>query len=250
MSESKRDYRPADKALAGRVILLTGAGGGIGRALAVAGARYGATMVLLGRTVEKLEATYDAVQETGGPRPTILPFDLEKATVDEYHAIVAAIEKEFGRLDGLVHNAALLGRRTPLEQYDPMLWQQVMTVNVTAELILTQACLPLLKEAEDASIIFTSSGVGRQPRAYWGAYAISKAANEAMMQVLADELENHGKLRVNSINPGATRTEMRKEAFPAEDPKTLLTPEEIVGSYLYLLGPDSRGVSGRQLDAQ
>lgn len=250
MTRCKRDYRPADKALAGRVILVTGAGDGIGRAVAHACARFGATVILLGRTVKKLEATYDRIVEDGLPRPSILPLDLETATNDEYHAIVAAIEKEFGRLDGLVHNAALLGRRTPLEQYDPITWQQVMTVNVNAQFILTQACLPLMKESDDASIIFTSSGVGRKPRAYWGAYAVSKAANEAMMKILADEMENHGKLRVNSINPGATRTQMRKTAFPAEDPKTLLTPEEIVGTYLYLLGPDSKGESGKAWEAQ
>lgn len=160
------------------------------------------------------------------------------------------IDSEFGRLDGILHNASLLGQRTPLESYDPHTFEQVMRVNVNAGFLLTQALLPLIKLSEDASIIFTSSSVGRKGRAYWGAYAISKFATEGMMQTLADEYENSGHIRVNCINPGATRTQMRAYAYPAEDPQNLATPADIQPLYLYLMGPDSRGVNGQSIDAQ
>ena len=242
-------YEPSDGLLENRVILVTGAGDGIGRATSRAFARYGATVILLGRTIRKLEDTYDRIINDGGPEPAIYPLDLLGAQPDHYDELVENVRDQLGRLDGLLHNASLLGMLSPLEHYDLESWSKVMQVNVHAPLLLTRASLSLLRESADASIIFTSSGVGRKARAYWGAYAISKLANEGMMQVLSDELDTTS-IRVNSLNPGAVRTTMRAAAYPGEDPRKLLTPDDIVKPYLYLMGPDSHGVNGHALSAQ
>ena len=242
-------YEPSDDLLENRVILVTGAGDGIGRATSRAFARHGATVILLGRTVRKLEDTYDRIINDGGPEPAIYPLDLLGAQPDHYDELVKNVRDQLGRLDGLLHNASLLGMLSPLEHYDLESWSKVMQVNVHAPLLLTRASLSLLRESADASIIFTSSGVGRKARAYWGAYAISKFANEGMMQVLSDELDTTS-VRVNSLNPGAVRTTMRAAAYPGEDPRKLLTPDDIVKPYLYLMGPDSHGVNGQALSAQ
>jgi len=253
MSNAQQDalsYQCPEQAFAGRVILVTGAGDGIGRAVSLALARNGATVILLGRTQEKLEAVYDQIKAEGGPEPAMAPVNLDVARPQDYEALADMFDKEFGRLDGILHNASILGDITPLEQYEYGTWDTVMQVNVNAAFYLTRALLPLLRESDDASILFTSSSVGRKGRAFWGAYAVSKFATEGMMQVLADELENVSRIRVNSINPGATRTRMRALAYPAEDASTLKTPEQIVPAYLYLLGPASTGVTGQALDAQ
>lgn len=244
------DYQAPEQLLADRVILVTGAGDGIGRAAAKTYAAHGATVILLGRTLEKLESLYDEIEAAGYPQPAIVPMNLESATEHEYTELANSLEDEFGRLDGLLHNASLLGVRTPLESYDPVIWDQVMRVNATAPFMLTQALLPLLQEAPKASIIFTSSSVGRKGRAYWGAYSVSKFATEGLMQVLADELDTTSQVRVNCINPGATRTNMRAHAYPAEPPQTNPAPEEIMPLYLYLMGDDSIGTNGQSLDAQ
>lgn len=246
----KIDYQPREDLLQGRILVVTGAGDGIGRAAALAYARHGATVILLGRTVDKLESTYDAIEAAGGPQPAIFPLNLEGASLRDYQDMAETLHNEFGRLDGLLHNAGLLGRITPFEQYNPELWEQVMQVNVNGPIWMTQALLPLLQAADDASVIFTSSGVGRQGRAYWGAYAVSKFATEGFVQVLADEVDNQYAIRVNTLNPGATRTQMRRGAFPGEDPETLRTPDDIMPTYLWLMGPDSQGVNGEQVDAQ
>ena len=236
--------------LAERVILVTGAGDGIGKAVSLACAAHGATVILLGRTVHKLESVYDDIVTAGGPKPAIYPMDLEGAVPEDHRQLAQRVNAELGRLDGLLHNAGLLGTLTPLEHYDTLEWLRVMQVNVNAPFLLSQACLPLLKCAPDASLLFTSSGVGRRGRAYWGAYSVSKFAVEGMMQVLADELDENARVRVNSINPGRVRTRMRAAAYPAENPDDLPTPQDIVHAYLYLLGPDSHGVHGKTLDAQ
>ncbi|MEM7252102.1 MAG: YciK family oxidoreductase [Pseudomonadota bacterium] len=236
--------------LAGRVVAITGAGAGIGRALAIACAEAGATVVLMGRTVRKLESTYDALEALGAPEPAIFPVELAGATVNDYDQLTTTLNDTFGRLDGIVHNAGILGTRSPIELYDEQQWAEVMQVNVNATFYLTRSLLPLLRKTENASVIFTSSGVGRRGRAYWGAYAVSKFAIEGFAQVLADELEDSSSVRVNVLNPGAVRTGMRANAYPAEDPRTLPKPEAITPAYLYLLGPDSVGVHGQSLDAQ
>jgi NAD(P)-dependent dehydrogenase (short-subunit alcohol dehydrogenase family) len=245
-----KDYSPAKDALRDRVVLITGASDGIGRAVAIAAANHGARVVLHGRNVKRLESVYDTIVAAGSPRPAIVPLDFEKAGPAEFDQLITALEQEFGRLDGLVHNAGMLGERAPIEHYDVQKWLRTMHVNVNVPFVLTQRCMPLLRKSSDPSIIFTSSGVVPRPRAYWGAYLVSKWASDGLMHMLADELEARPAMRVNSINPGKVRTNMRLQAYPAEDRSTLATPESIVGPYLYLLGPDSRGVSGQVVDCQ
>jgi NAD(P)-dependent dehydrogenase (short-subunit alcohol dehydrogenase family) len=250
LSTDPREYTYPNDILRDRIILVTGSSDGIGRALACHAAELGAQIILHGRNVAKLEAVYDQIEAIeAAPRPSIAVLDLASADSNAYVSLADNLAKEFGRLDGLVHNASMLGDRFSLEQYDVAQWQRVMHVNVTAAFALTQVCLPMLQESEDASMIFTSSGVGRVGRAFWGAYAVSKFATEGLSQVLADE-HRHTKLRVNCINPGATRTDMRLAAYPAEDRDALKTPEEILAAYIYLLGPDSRGITGQSFDAQ
>jgi NAD(P)-dependent dehydrogenase (short-subunit alcohol dehydrogenase family) len=236
--------------LAGRNILITGASDGIGRAAALCFARHGATVILHGRNQQKLESVYDTIVAAGAAEPVMHVLDLARSGPAEYEALAAAISAEMGCLHGLLHNAAVLGPRTPLEQYPSAKWHEVMAVNVTAGFELSKALLPLLRQAPDASIVFSSSGVGRRGRAYWGAYAVSKFAVEGLSQTLADELANTSNIRVNCINPGATNTAMRRAAYPAEVPSRNPAPEQIMPGYLYLMGPDSIGNSGQSLDAQ
>ncbi|KLV11365.1 MULTISPECIES: YciK family oxidoreductase [Photobacterium] len=243
------EYQIADNSLKDRVILVTGAGDGIGRQAAISYAAHGATVILLGRTVAKLEAVYDEIESLGYPQPAIIPLDMMGATKQHYIDMVETIEGQFGRLDGVLHNAGLLGVLSPFDQLGEDTYDEVMQVNVKAQFLLTQAVLPLVKKSQDGRIVFTSSTVGHQGRAFWGAYAISKFATEGMMQVLADELANTN-VRVNAINPGGTRTGMRAKAFPAEDPNLLKTPADIIPLYLYLMGPESKDVNGQCIDAQ
>jgi NAD(P)-dependent dehydrogenase (short-subunit alcohol dehydrogenase family) len=245
-----RGFTPAPDELRGRAIMVTGAGSGIGRAVALALAGAGAEVILLGRTVRKLEAVHAEIEKLGLPAASIVPLDLERALAADYEAVAAAIGKRYGRLDGLLHNAALLGTLTPIEQYDVPTFMRVMHVNVTAAFVLTQHLLALLRASGDAAVLFTSSGVGKRGRAYWGAYSISKFAVEGFTQVLADELEGTSRVRVNVIDPGKVRTTMRRQAYPSETPESLPTPESLTGPYLALLGPASRGVTGQRFAAQ
>lgn len=244
------NYQPPHDLLAGRVIVVTGAGDGLGRAAALAYARHGASVILLGRTVAKLEKVYDEIEQQGGPQPAIMPIHMGKAGIDAYRQMAEAVESDFGRLDGLLHNAAYLGTLTPFALYNLELWHQVMQVNLTSAVLLTRACLPLLEKSTDASIVFTSDDVGRTGRAYWGAYGVSKFAIEGLMQLLAVELADSTPIRVNSLNPGAVRTALRARAYPGEDPATLPAPEQVMAVYLYLMGRDSIGVTGQALNAQ
>lgn len=244
------EYQAPEDLLKDRIILVTGAGDGIGSVAAKTYAAHGATVILLGRTLEKLEHVYDEIEAAGHPQPALVPLNLESAQEHDFIELTNTLEQEFGKLDGILHNAGLLGVRTPIESYDPVIWQQVMQVNVNAPFMLTQILMPLFERSDNASIIFTSSGVGRKSKAYWGAYAVSKFATEGMMQTLADEVSNISSIRSNCINPGATRTQMRADAYPAENPGTVTTPEEIMPLYLYLMGEDSIEVNGQSLDAQ
>ena len=250
MITDPRTFEYKGDILKDRIILITGSSDGIGKALALEAAALGAQVILHGRSVPKLEKVYDTIEAIdGAPRPSIAVLDLESANSQSYMTLADSLGDEFGRLDGLVHNAGILGDRFSIEQYDAVTWQKVMHVNVTATFALTQVLLPLLHESDDPSVIFTSSGVGRTGKAFWGAYAVSKFATEGLSQVLADE-HRHGKLRSNCINPGATRTNMRLAAYPAEDRDQLKRPEEILAPYIYLLGTDSKGVTGQSFDAQ
>ncbi|MDP5148046.1 YciK family oxidoreductase [Shewanella sp. ULN5] len=243
------EYQARKDLLNNKTILVTGAGDGIGRAAALAYAQHGATVILLGKTVKKLEKVYDEIVALGAPKPAIVPLDLKGATEQNYVDMAETIAEQFGQLDGLLHNASQLGALGPFEHIDLASLEEIMKVNVTAQAILTKALLPVMRKAANASIIFTSSGVGRKGRAYWGPYAFSKFATEGMMQVLADECDNT-QVRVNSINPGATQTEMRAKAYPAEDPQSLKSPADIMPTYLFLMGDDSINTNGQALNAQ
>jgi NAD(P)-dependent dehydrogenase (short-subunit alcohol dehydrogenase family) len=260
MSETRTAFDPRQVAigeaeLAGRVIAVTGPTAGLGHALALECARRGAEVILIGRNVKKLEAVHAEIAALktydGHPTPEacIAPLDLERAVAGDYDAIAHAVMQRWGRLDGLVLNAALLGILAPLEDYDVPTWVKVMHVNVTANFALTQVLLPALRASADASVLFLSSSVGRRGRAYWGAYSVSKFAIEGMMQTLADELEKTT-VRVNSINPGRARTHMRRQAFPSENLESLPLPESLTAPMVALLGPQARGVTGQALDAQ
>lgn len=231
-------FVPAKNALQNKTILITGAGSGIGKTAAIEFAKYGATVILLGRTVKKLESVYDEIVNAGFPEPAIVPLDMQGATKKHYQDMADTITNQFGKLDGLLQNASILGHLEPFKQIDEDIFNQVMQVNVTSQFLMTQALLKPLELAPNASVIFTTSTVGSQGRAYWGSYSISKFATEGMMQVLADEYAETS-IRFNCINPGATRTSMRAKAFPAEDASTLKTPQEIMPLYLYLMSDES-----------
>ena len=243
------EYQPRADLLKDKIILITGAGDGIGRAAAISYALHGATVVLHGRTLNKLEVIYDEIEALGAPQPAILPLQLSSASARDYELLVDTLEQQFGRLDGILHNAGILGERVELAHYPEDVWDDVMAVNLRAPFVLTQELLPLLQKSEHASVVFASSGVGREARAEWGAYSISKIAIEAVSQIFAKE-RTYPNIRFNCINPGGTRTAMRAKAYPAEDPKTLPTPESILPAYLYLMGDDSLELNGQSIDAQ
>jgi NAD(P)-dependent dehydrogenase (short-subunit alcohol dehydrogenase family) len=250
LTTTMRGHRAAGDELRDRVIAITGAGDGIGRAVALAAAAHGAEVVLIGRTVRRLEATHADI-EAGGGRASVAPLDLERALAGDYDQLAAAITERYARLDGLLHNAALLGALAPIEHYDVPTWVRVMHVNVTAAMALTQVLLPLLRAAPDPTVVFTTSGVTQRPAPYWGAYVASKHAVEGLAATLAAELGGGAPpVRVNVIDPGATRTRMRRQAYPAEDQQRLTPPEALAGCYLWLLGPASRGITGRRLRCQ
>jgi NAD(P)-dependent dehydrogenase (short-subunit alcohol dehydrogenase family) len=235
--------------LAEKIILITGAGAGIGEQIALGAARSGATVLLLGRQEEALNKVYDHIIREGGSEPVVIPMDLSELDEQQANQLSHMIGDAFGRLDGLVHNASLLGKLGPIATANLSEWSQVMNVNAFAPVILTKALLPLLNEAEAASIIFTSSGVGRQARAFWGAYSVSKFATEAIAGILAAELETDG-IRVNCVNPGATNTKMRRAAFPGESPQTIASAESLVPAYLFLLSEQAKRIHGASIDLQ
>ena len=238
-------YLAPDDLLSKRIILITGAASGIGRSIALACASHGAITILLDKDVKRLELVYDEIESAGYQQAAIYPLDLKGANADDYHNMAESIAKEFGQLDGLVHNAAVIGRITPIELYDIEAWYQVMQINVNAPFLMSQACLPLLTESEDGRILFVTDACGQQGSAYWGAYGASKAALNNLMQVLADELENNTSIKVNAIDPGSVRTTMRSFAYPGENPNTLPSPDEITSGFLFLLGKDSRQYHGQ-----
>lgn len=241
-----QDYQPANDILEDRVILVTGAGDGIGRAAARAFAAHAATVVLLGKTVSKLEAVYDEIEAAGGPEPAIYPMHLEGATPHDYDELAHVVDMNFGQLDGILHNAASLPYLSRIKDYDAEDWLKVMQVNLNAPFFLTQACLPLLERSPDASVVFTTDEAGHIGKAFWGAYGVSKFAIEGLTQTLAAELEN-STIRVNCIDPGPTRTALRKRAFPGEDNASLKAPEVLAPLHLWAIGPDSRGTTGKRL---
>ncbi len=250
MSDLPQDWQPAENELAGKTVLVTGAGDGIGRAAAMAYAQHGAEVLLLGRTEAKLEAVYDDIVAAGGPTPGIIPADLAKVSHDALCELAGELAGSLPKLDGLLHNASILGDRKPLAQTRAAGWHEIMQVNVNAAFMLTQTLLPLLAQAGEASIVFTSSSVGRRGRAYWGGYAVSKFATEGMMQVWADELGETSGIRVNSLNPGAVNTAMRRAAYPGEPPTNNPSPDSLMAMWVWLMSDASSGVNGQALNAQ
>lgn len=223
---------PADL-LKDKIILITGAGDGIGKAAAKAYAKHGATVVLLGRTTQKLESVYDEIISERSVQPAIYPMNLEGASPKDYADLANTIETEFGALHGLLHNAAMFGAASPIQHHDVDLWYKVMQINVNAAFLMTRALLPLLVKTDDSRIVFTTDD---KTQAYWGAYGTSKAAINGFMKILADELDTEHPVRVNAIHPGPVRTRLRARAFPGENPNTLKTPDEIMAGYLYIMG--------------
>jgi NAD(P)-dependent dehydrogenase (short-subunit alcohol dehydrogenase family) len=232
--------------LTGRVILITGATAGIGRSIALAMAQLGATTLLLGRDVQALEKLYDDIIELGCPEPGLIPFDLSAYDTPRLDELKAVITERYGELHGLIHNAAILGDRVPFEHYTGTLWDTVMKTNFEAPTALTRALLPLLRIPDMSALIFLSSSVGVQPRAYWGAYAASKYALEGLAILLSEELENTSNIRINVVNPGATQTGMRRAAYPAEDPSGLRSPETLTNLFAFLIAPDSGAQKGQR----
>ncbi|MBS0055953.1 YciK family oxidoreductase [Yersinia sp. Marseille-Q3913] len=242
-------YQPKDNLLDNHSILVTGAGDGIGREAALTYARFGARLILVGRTESKLIAVQQQIAAANGLPALVMTLDLLHTTAQDCQQLANTLSQQIPHLDGVLHNAGLLGDIAPMSEQNIAVWQDVMQVNVNATFMLTQALLPLLLKSPSASLVFTSSSVGRQGRAGWGAYAVSKFATEGMMQVLAEEYKQ-SHLRVNCINPGGTKTQMRATAFPDEDANKLKTPADIMPLYLYLMGDDSRRKTGISFDAQ
>ncbi len=238
-------FKPQTNCLKDKVILITGTGDGIGATAAKTFAKYGATIILLSKTEKKIVAIYDEIVKAGHPQPAIITLNLENATADDYAGLAHTIESEFGHLDGLLHNAAMFEGLSPIAQFDNTLWDRIVKVNLQAPFLLSQAMIPLLNKSQDASMVFTSSGVAHQGRAYWGAYGVTKAAGDNLMGILADELELSTPIRVNSIDPGRVRTRMRALAFPGEDPMTVPAAEEIMDAYLYLMSEESKEINGK-----
>ncbi|OUS32712.1 YciK family oxidoreductase [Thalassotalea sp. 42_200_T64] len=243
------EFQAQPHCLQNKTILVTGAGAGIGNAAAMHYAKFGATVILLGKTVAKLEQVYDDIVSAGYPEPAIIPLDMKGATAQNYKDMVSTITDQFNHIDGALLNASMLGELTPFTQISAQIWNDVMQVNLNAQMQLAQALIPAMIQAPAASLIFTTSGVGNKGRAFWGAYSVSKFATEGMMQIIADEYDGSG-LRVNAINPGGTKTGMRASAFPAEDKSLIAEPDDIMPLYLYLMSDDSKAVNGQRLDAQ
>ena len=233
-----------------KIILITGAGGGMGKAAAIEYASQGASVILLGRDIKNLEKTHEIIISKNTPSPMISLMDLSKADGNDYQELADNLINKYGRLDGLLLNAAILGDRSPISQYDVSTWVNTIHVNLTSQFILTKSLLPSLEKSKSASVIFTTSGVGKIGKAFWGAYSVSKFGVEGLCQILADEYQNDKTIRFNCINPGSIQTKMRKSAYPLEDPKKLLTPEDILDKYVWLMSDSSKEVDGQSIDCQ
>ncbi len=245
MQENLLTYVPAANALQERVILITGAAAGLGKALAVACAQFGATVVMLDKDVRRVEAVYDEIVSAGYPEPAIYPLDLQGATAKDYDDLANNIREQLGRLDGIVLNAAWLACFTPMKHYETELWSKMIMVNLHANFLLTRACLPLLETAPDAAIVFADH---TSNKAYYGAFGVAKAGMRAYCDILAAELDNPNQfVRVNSVDTGPLRTSMRTLNFPGENPETVVRPEAMVAPFLFYLGADAGKRTGEHV---
>lgn len=240
-----KNYQAPPHLLRERVILVTGAGQGLGRIAALGFAAHGATVILSGRKQEKLEAVYDEIKATGSPEAVIFPLDLATATEQDFAAMAEGIYQQLGRLDGILHNAAHFDNLGPLEIQTAAQFERMLRVNLIAPFALTKACLPLLKRADAASIIYTSTTAAHTPAAYWGAHAISKSAAEHMAQLWALELESTTHVRINALIPGAVQSPQRKKTHPGELHEKLPAGENLLPCYLYLMGEGSKDINGK-----
>jgi NAD(P)-dependent dehydrogenase (short-subunit alcohol dehydrogenase family) len=238
------DYHPPLDLLRGRVVLVTGASRGIGRVAALTFAAHGATVVLHGRDVAALESVYDEIEASGHAKPAAIPLDLDTATTRDYEALSFVIESQLGRLDGILHNASHMEKLSTLEQQGAEEWSRTLRVNLVAPFALTQACVRLLKTSADAAVIFTLESHGHAPAAFWGGYAVAKAGVEALMKIQAEEWEAYPNLRANAVLPGPVASPSRAKTHPGEVAASQRQPEDLMQAYLYLMGPDSRGISG------
>jgi NAD(P)-dependent dehydrogenase (short-subunit alcohol dehydrogenase family) len=243
-----RDYAPPKELLQGRVILVTGAGQGLGRALALDAAAHGATVALLGRKLEKLEATYDAITDAGGPEPALIPLDLASAGSAEYEALDQLLRKDLKRLDGIAHCASHFVPLGPLAQQSLEQWMTLLKVNLAAPFALTRACLPLLSAAPDSSVVFTGETHGAHPLAYWGGFAVSKAGLSVLATIWSEELAHRGRPRMNVFIPGPIASPQRAQSHPGEDRSKLATVKGAARAMLYLLGPDGASCNGRTVE--
>lgn len=242
------NYQPQPDCLKGRVILVTGAGSGLGREAAIAYARHGATVALLGRNEKKLDAVYDEILAIGGPEPAMFPFDLEAADDSGFERLAGTISYHLKRLDGILHSAAAFFSLTPLKQQTLPQWETMLKVNLAAPFALTRSCLPLLEASPDASIIFTGETHGHEPAAYWGGYAVSKSGLETLTTIFSQELERLSNIRFNTLIPGPVNSPLRRKTHPGEDPGSLPQPADLLPWYLWLMGPDSRDIRGKTIE--
>ncbi|MER2511596.1 MAG: YciK family oxidoreductase [Nitrosomonas ureae] len=241
------NYSAPKDLLKDRVILVTGAGQGLGRAAALSYANHGATVILHGRKVKKLESVYDEIETIGKAQALIYPLDLERAEEKDFFTLSHAIAQQLGRLDGILHNAAYLPGLSPLEHQTIEQWRALFQVNLIAPFALTKACLPLLKVSPGASIIMTSSTHGHNPSAYWGGFAVAKAGLEALVKIQADEWGQMPNLRINTVIPGLVNSPQRVITHPGEIKQKMRQPDELMAVYLYLMGLDSKEISGRTI---
>tara|TARA_R110000868_G_scaffold31675_5_gene116048 strand:- start:4034 stop:4792 length:759 start_codon:yes stop_codon:yes gene_type:complete len=221
-------------------ILITGCTDGIGKAVALECAKHNANLILLGKNARKLDKLKTEIQELYNNTPDLLLFDLEKAGFEHYEELANTLSQKHQKLDILLHNAAILGVKTDINNYPILDWFKTMQVNLNSPFILTQTLLPLLKKSNQAELIFTTAPEGFNSQAYYGAYAISKAGINNLAEILSLELESNTNINVNTINPNKVLTKLRNKSFPGEDKRNLLLPENIVGYYLYLMSNPDR----------
>lgn len=245
-----KDYLAPPDLLANRVILVTGASSGLGRAASLAFSRHGATVALLARDEAKLEAVYDEIIAAGGPEPAMFPYDLGAADDRSLETLAGTLAHHLKRLDGVLHSAHQFYSLTPLELQTLEQWQTLMRVNLIAPFALTRACLPLLRQAPDASVVFTGESHGHQPSAYWGGYAVAKSGLETLTRIWADELSAEENLRFNTLIPGQVATTLRSRTHPGLAPESVPGVDDLMPWYLYLMGADSRAVRGQIVECQ